>query len=79
MATAVTYRTGEGSRALRTVIVTDVHPVVVVAPGRLELLTGKLLHGQQCACSFWAEKLGTTGDDFIVPVAQVVQQREIGV
>ena len=75
--TAITYRTGTSARALRTVIVDDAHTVVLVAPERLELLTGKLLHGTTCAHSFWDGVLGTSGDDFAVPASQVTQVREM--
>lgn len=78
--TAVTYRTGESARALRTVIVDDVRTTVVLVPsGRLEVLVAKLLHGTACAHSYWDAELGTSGDDFVVPVAQVVAQRPITV
>jgi hypothetical protein len=77
MATAVTYRTGTSARALRTVVVEDARTVVLVAPERMELLTGKLVHGTSCGHKFWDQELGTSGDDFAVPASQVVQQREM--
>ena len=77
--TAITYRTGTSARALRTVVVDDVRTVVVVAPERMELLTGKLLHGTTCAHKFWDGELGTSGDDFAVPASQVVAQRPMNV
>lgn len=79
MATAITYRTGTSRSALRTVIVDGAHTVVVVAPERLELLTGKLLHGTTCAHSFWDAELGTEGNDFAVPASQVVAQRPMNI
>lgn len=79
MATAITYRTGTSRSALRTVIVEGAHPVVVVAPERVELLAGKLLHGTTCAHGFWDEVLATSGDDFAVPREQVTQVREMAV
>jgi hypothetical protein len=76
--TAVTYRTGESSGKLRTVIVEDAR-TVVLATGGLELLAAKLLHGTRCACSFWDEELGTSGDDFVIEASQVVAQRPMTV
>lgn len=77
MATAVTYRTGERKSALRTVLVEDAQTVTVVTGGGIELLTGKLLHGTTCACRFWADELGLSGDGFAVEKSAVVQVREM--
>ena len=80
MAEAITYRTGATAGALRTVIVEDVARAVVLLPsGSLDVVTAKLLHGTACRCGFWADELGTDpdSDDFIVPAAQIVQQREM--
>jgi hypothetical protein len=74
---AITYRTGERASDLRTVIVEDAHTVVMVSGSGMDLLAGKLLHGTQCAHSFWDEQLGTEGDDFVVPASAVVAQRPI--
>jgi hypothetical protein len=77
MATALTYRTSDRARDLRTVILDDVrHAVVMLPSGRLDIVLGKLLHGTTCAHAFWNEVLGTSGDDFVIPAAQVVHQRE---
>jgi hypothetical protein len=78
VATALTYRTGDAASKLRTVIVDGERTQVVLLPaGRLEVMTAKLLHGTSCAHRFWDEVLGTEGDDFAIPTAQIVQKREI--
>lgn len=78
VATAITYRTGRAAVELRTVIVTDARPVVVLLPsGRLTIMQGKLLHGQACAHKFWEGVLDLEGDDFAVPAEQVVRERTI--
>jgi hypothetical protein len=64
------------------VICEDVrHTVVLLPTGRLDIVQAKLLHGTTCRHSQWAEWLGTdpASDDFIVPAAQVVAQREMAV
>ena len=67
MVVAITYRTGYKLGALRTVIVDDADSsVVLLLQGRIAITTGKLLHGTACRCSWWAEVLGTSGDDFAV-------------
>lgn len=79
-ATAITYRTGTSARELRTVLLDDVRESVVLLPaGSLDLVLGKLLHGTQCAHSFWAEQLGDQGDDFAVPAEQIVARRPMTV
>lgn len=79
MAVAVTYRTGEAPSKLRTVIVDAARTQVVLLPaGRLSIVTGKQLHGQQCRHKFWDEALGLDSDDFAVESGQVTQVREIG-
>jgi hypothetical protein len=78
MATAITYRTTDCAGKLRTVVLDDVRESVVLLPsGRMEAVLGKLVHGTTCAHAFWDEVLGTSGDDFVVPAAQVVRQRDI--
>lgn len=80
MATALTYRTTERRKDLRTVIVEDVRNTVVLLPeGRLDVVTAKLLHGTACRCSWWAEVLGTdqASDDFAVAASQIVAQRKM--
>ena len=67
-ATAITYRSGPRKSVLRTVLVSDVRQSVVLLPtGTFDLLIAKLLHGSQCAHSFWAEELGLDpeSDEFI--------------
>jgi len=76
--TAITYRTSERARDLRTVVVEDVQSTVVLLPtGRLDIVMAKLLHGTACRHEFWAAELGTDSDsdDFIIPAQQVVAQR----
>jgi hypothetical protein len=76
--TAITYKTGESARELRTVIVADAKRSVVLLPsGRLEILSARMLHGTACAHRFWAEQFGLDADDntFAVPTEQVVQIR----
>ena len=46
-----------------------------IPQGSLAVVHAKLLHGTACRCQFWNEVLGTTGDDFVIPAAQVVAQR----
>ncbi len=76
MAVAITYQSGPRRSDLRTVIVEDVrHSVVLLPQGSLAVVHAKLLHGTACRCQFWNEVLGTTGDDFVIPAAQVVAQR----
>lgn len=76
VATAVTYHTGTSARALRTVLLSDVRESVVLLPvGSLDVLIGKMLHGATCAHALWDEALGTQGDDFVIPAAQVVARR----
>ena len=80
MAQAITYRSGPGSRDLRTVIVEDVRQTTLLLPGgALDIVQAKLLHGTACRHEFWADALGTDpdSDDFAVPAEAVVQQREI--
>ena len=82
MATAITYSTTGKARDLRTVLVEDVRNSVVLLPtGRLDVVQAKLLHGTACRCSWWAEVLGSdpASDDFLVPSAQIVAQREMTV
>lgn len=77
-ATAITYRSGPRKSDLRTVLVSDVRQSVVLLPtGTLDLLIAKLLHGSQCAHSFWAEELGLDpeSDEFAIPAEQVVATR----
>lgn len=81
MATAITYRTGESASAKRTVLVEGAHKSVVLLPaGRLEVLTGKLIHGKSCRHRDWAEWLDTDpeSDDFAVLMDQVTQRQDIG-
>jgi hypothetical protein len=80
--TAVTYRTGDSARDLRTGHRSRRAPVVVLHPsGRLGILQAKLLHGQTCRQKFWEEVLSLEGDndEFGVPMAQVTQIRQVSV
>jgi hypothetical protein len=75
MAQAITYQSGPRRNDLRTVVVEDVRPVVLVSG--TELVLGKLLHGTTCAHKFWEDELGVTGDDFGVERDKVRQVREM--
>ena len=79
MATAITYSTTGRSKDLRTVVVEDVQNTVVLLPaGRLDVVQAKLLHGTADRCSWWADQLGVPHtDDFVIPAASVVAQREM--
>ena len=80
-ATAITYRTSECAGKLRTVMVEGTRRTIVLLPaGRLEIVTGMLLHGRACRHGWWAEILGTdpSSDDFVVPSTQVTQIRDLG-
>jgi hypothetical protein len=80
MAEAVTYSTTGKRRDLRTVIVTGAREVTVLAAdGPAKILAATLLHGTTCRHDFWDKVLGTCGDDFAVPVTQVVAVREMAV
>jgi hypothetical protein len=82
MATAVTYQSGPRKNDKRTVLLDEVRTSVLLLPtGRMEIMTGKLLHGTACRHTFWAEVLGTdaSSNDFMLPADLVDDVREMTV
>ena len=79
---AITYQSGARRGQLRTVLVEGAHKSIVVLPaGRLEIMTGQLVHGQTCRKeSFWDDVLGQAHDDdtFICPADSVRAVTEVG-